>query len=420
MAPKNAVEAGKMMMKKILLEVRKEIIQKLKEGMQVIYIPREYGRNPSTIGTTLKNKDRITGQDVAEGVTRISKNQPLVLNKVEKLLLLWIHEKECDGDTVSEAMICTKAKALHADLITQQPGTSDKPEFKASRSCLDLPAAEDFAMEFLEVMNAEGLFWKRMLKRTIIMQGEISLPGHKPMKDCLNLLFCANTSGDLKIKPLLVYHSENPQAFKKHKVFGPSVKHYLVYKNLPIKALLMTDNAPAHPPGLEDDLLEEFTFIKLMDQQVISNFKKLYTRELFWCCFEMTDGSGISLQDCWRRHFDIVSCLQLIKIAWDGGELAEPEFWRNLWPDCVVAPASDASAPAGESAVLQEIVSLGRTMGLEVTVENISKLVEGQDIELTTEELVELQKETLVEQVSSEVEETKKETVSTCELKEVC
>ena len=42
------------------------------------------------------------------------------------------------------------------------------------------------------------------------------MPGHKPMKGRLTLY--GNLSGDFKLKPLLVYHSENPQAFKKKDV----------------------------------------------------------------------------------------------------------------------------------------------------------------------------------------------------------
>ena len=138
----------------------------------------------------------------------------------------------------------------------------------------DVTAAEEFATEFLEVVMTEGyrpeqvfncdetgLFWKRMPKGTFLTQEESKLPGHKPMKVRLTLLFCANASGDLKIKPLLVYHSENPRAFKKHKVdkarlrvmwrsnakacvtrilfvdwvnhaFGPAVKRYLLDNDL--------------------------------------------------------------------------------------------------------------------------------------------------------------------------------------------
>ena len=79
-----------------------------------------------------------------------------------------------------------------------------------------------------------------------------------------------------------------------HEVFGPQVKEYLTEKKLPIKCLLIMDNAPAHPPGLEDELTDEYSFIKVkflprnttpllqpLDQQVIFNFRKLYTKALF-------------------------------------------------------------------------------------------------------------------------------------------
>ena len=48
-----------------------------------------------------------------------------------------------------------------------------------------------------------------------------------------------------------------------NKVFSPAVKKYLLGKNLPLKALLVMDYAPAHPLGFEDDLLDEFKFIKV-------------------------------------------------------------------------------------------------------------------------------------------------------------
>lgn len=40
---------------------------------------------------------------------------------------------------------------------------------------------------------------------------------HRPMKAKLTLLLCANVNGDLKIKALLVYHSETPGEFRRHK-----------------------------------------------------------------------------------------------------------------------------------------------------------------------------------------------------------
>jgi hypothetical protein len=48
-----------------------------------------------------------------------------------------------------------------------------------------------------------------------ITEEEKSLLGHKPMKDRLTLSLCGNASGDFQIKPLLVYHAENPRVIKK-------------------------------------------------------------------------------------------------------------------------------------------------------------------------------------------------------------
>jgi hypothetical protein len=43
---------------------------------------------------------------------------------------------------------------------------------------------------------------------------EKATPGFKISKDCCTLLLGGNASGGDKIKPLMVYHSEKPQACK--------------------------------------------------------------------------------------------------------------------------------------------------------------------------------------------------------------
>lgn len=53
-----------------------------------------------------------------------------------------------------------------------------------------------------------------MPDRTIIPKEEISMPGFKAAKDHLILLFGGNFVRDYKLKPLLVYHSENLRALK--------------------------------------------------------------------------------------------------------------------------------------------------------------------------------------------------------------
>nr|XP_034958025.1 MAPK-interacting and spindle-stabilizing protein-like isoform X1 [Zootoca vivipara] len=216
MAPKKPAESGKRKRELILLEVKQGIIRKHEQGMRVVDLAREYRKSASTIATILKDKERIKGRETAKGVTILTKKRPAIMDEVEKLLLLWIREKERAGDTVTSTLVCAKARALHADLIAQQPGTSHE-EFKASRGWFekfkmrsgirsvvrhgeaassDLAAAEEFATEFLETVTAEGylpeqvsncdetgLFRKRMPRRTFITQEETKMPEeHTPEK----------------------------------------------------------------------------------------------------------------------------------------------------------------------------------------------------------------------------------------------
>nr|KAF6463386.1 tigger transposable element derived 1 [Molossus molossus] len=484
MGPKKVSDSSKVKRKVVrtTIELKKEIIAKYDRGVRVSDLAIEYGMAKSTISTILKHKEAIKSADVAKGVKVLTKQRSQTIEEVEKLLLIWINEKQLAGDSISEAMICEKAKMLHADLLKDTPGKSaESDSFKASRGWFhkfkkrsgihgvvrhgeaassNKVAADNFVTEFQEYVEAEGfvpqqvfscdetgLFWKKMPKRTYITQEEKSLPGHKPMKDRLTLLLCGNASGDFKLKPLLVYHSENPRVFKKnnvmknklnvmwranskawvtrqffiewiHEVFAPSVKKYLWEKQLPLRALLVMDKAPAHPPGWEAELAEEYSFITVrflppyttpvlqpMGQQVISNFKELYTKALFQRCFEVTSETNLTLREFWKEHFNILTCLRLIDKAW--GEVSSRTMqsaWKKLWPEC---PAERDSQDFEDEpmSVVEDIVTLGKAMGLEVDGEDVEDLVEDHSTELTTGELQDLQREQrqmAAEELSSE------------------
>ena len=64
---------------------------------------------------------------------------------------------------------------------------------------------------------------------------------------------------------------------------------------------------------------------------------------------------------------------------------------------------------------MQDIVDLGRNIGLNVNEEDIAELVEGHDQELTTQELVDLQAEAREE--PEEEEEAERAQLSTSDLK---
>ncbi|XP_068204588.1 tigger transposable element-derived protein 1-like [Palaemon carinicauda] len=255
-----------------------------------------------------------------------------------------------------------------------------------------------------------------MPSQTYITAKEKKLPGHKPMKDRLILALCGNASGDFKVKLLLVYHSENSRAFKAHnvdkdqlpvvwrsnskawvtrqffvqwvnQVFSPSVKKYLHEQKLPLKCLLCLDNAPSHPPGpgLKDHIFDEFKFIKpyhRRDGTTSANLGSRTITETIICDKAHAiftdlkeessggDAGGGVLNRTFLRRFQGISWL-IIDQAWGGlTRQTLNSAWKKLWPDAVFSlrfhrldPEPDPVVGAAEN--IQEIVSLGKSMGLE-------------------------------------------------------
>ena len=152
----------------------------------------------------------------------------------------------------------------------------------------------------------------------------------------------------------------------------------------------MQDNAPAHPPGLEEDLVKEFDFIQVkifppsmtltlqpMDQQVISNHRKLYTEGLFLKCFEITNDTELTLREFWKGHFHILNAINLIDSTWNQVSYRTiNSAWKKPWPECVSDRDLDGfEADSGsarhshkivdDSTIIYDIVTIGQSMGLK-------------------------------------------------------
>ncbi|KAM6152008.1 LOW QUALITY PROTEIN: neuronal acetylcholine receptor subunit alpha-2-like [Erethizon dorsatum] len=52
-----------------------------------------------------------------------------------------------------------------------------------------------------------------------------------------------------------------------------------------------------------------------MDQQVIHNFEKLYTKALFTRYFNVTEEASFSPKEFWKKHFSVLHCINLIDKA---------------------------------------------------------------------------------------------------------
>ena len=83
--------------------------------------------------------------------------------------------------------------------------------------------ADGYAPQQIFNVDKTGLFWKNMPKKTNISHKEKTMPGFKTGKDSLTLILGGNALGDFKLKPLIVYRAENPQALKNIRKISLSV-----------------------------------------------------------------------------------------------------------------------------------------------------------------------------------------------------
>jgi hypothetical protein len=148
---------------------------------------------------------------------------------------------------------------------------------------------------------------------------------------------CGNASGDLKLKPALVYYSETPRAKKgfsksnlpvkrkfNRKVwltmdlfndwffnnFCTVVHHYCQQKNSESKGILLLDHAPNNSnnlgalktciPGEVVFLPTSTSIIQPMDQGVIAAFKAYYIQCTFSQSIDSVDNQQVSIKEFWK------------------------------------------------------------------------------------------------------------------------
>ncbi|GCC30801.1 hypothetical protein chiPu_0009255 [Chiloscyllium punctatum] len=116
------------------IELKKELIAKHESSTRASDLAAMFEVPKSTVCTILKNKKVIKAADVAKGVTTLTSKRSKFIEEVEKLLLVWINEKQLVGVPILEGIICEQARLLYADLKKDVPGSSaDSDEFKARR-----------------------------------------------------------------------------------------------------------------------------------------------------------------------------------------------------------------------------------------------------------------------------------------------
>uniref|UniRef100_A0A8C4RA68 HTH CENPB-type domain-containing protein n=1 Tax=Eptatretus burgeri TaxID=7764 RepID=A0A8C4RA68_EPTBU len=455
----------------LTLEKKLDIIKRSDRGENLSQIGRSLDLNRSTVGTIIKDKTRILQHIKGSAPmksTIITKQRSGVIANMEKLLILWLEDQNQRHAPLSLVLIQEKAKGLYGDLKNKRGESStDVEPFMASRGWfnrfkiranlhnikvngeaarVDAKAASEFAQTLAAVIedggyNARcvfnvdetGLYWKKMPHRTYIAKEEKSRPGFKAAKDRLTLLLGGNAAGDFKLKPLLVYHSENPRAFKgilkaslpviwksnpkawvtlpvfedwfwHH--FVPEVKLYCAKNNLPFKILLVLDNAPGHPAFLDDfhpDIKVLYlppnttTLLQPMDQGVIASFKAYYLRRTFSQATKATEGENAqTLKEFWKGY-NIYNAVRNIGESWN--EVTQTNMngvWRKLCPDFV-----DDFQGFEETVdqVTENLVEMGRQLELEIVADDVNQLLSSHSEELSNEDLMQLEEQKVADEV---------------------
>nr|KAF6283556.1 tigger transposable element derived 1 [Pipistrellus kuhlii] len=446
----------------LTLNQKLEMIKLSEEGMSKAEIGRKLGLLRQTVSQVVNAKEKFLKemQSATPMNTRVIRKQNSLIADMEKVLVVWIRDQTSHNIPLSQSLIQAKALMLFNSMKAERGEGAAEEKFEASRGWFmrfkerchfckvrgeaagaDAEAATSYPDDLARIIHEGGytaqqifsvdetaLYWKKMPSRTFLAREEkASSPGFQPSKDRLTLLLGANAAGDLKLKPMLVYHSENPAALKNYakatlpvlyrwhararmtahlftswfsEYFKPAVETYCSEKKIPFKILLLVDNTPVHPGALKELYSEiDVVFIPAdtasalqpTGQGVTSTFKSYYLRNIFRKAVAAadsgsSDGSGQSQLKTFWKGFSILDAIKNIRDSWDEVRASTiTGVWKTLIP--TLADGFGGSRASSEE-VTAEAVELARELGLEVGPEDVTEWLQSHARSLTDEELL--------------------------------
>ena len=337
--------------KRTLLTIQKkcELLDKLDKGVPVVNIIREYGVAKQTISDIKKCKDKIRafGSAVKENP---KSNMRMTFKKgyfenLEKAIVKWYRQEESVGVAVRGYDIQAAAKRLAVQMNVPDFNASDGWLYRFRRrhgmfqkrkhgesGSANVDDVDPFRTELNRLIKDEGLiqsqvynfdetglFWRALPECTQVMSQAKQAKGRKLDKTRFSVLCGANADGSHRLTPIVVGKSARPRCLKdcfhslpchyysgskdwftsyifkdcffKH-IVPEIVKFQREVLNISedrIRALVLLDNAPAHPA--KEQLVAHngrirvmflppntTSVIQPMDQGVIHATKLIYRR----------------------------------------------------------------------------------------------------------------------------------------------
>lgn len=287
--------------KTLTLEQKAEILSRLSAGVSGKRLALDFEVTESTITYIKQHKDEILA--ALSGTLCEAKKKTLHMceyPEMEEVLYKWFLLQRDDNRPISANILRAKAKAIFKEKYPNRDPTKFQASdgwfqrFKKRRGLrilkisgeivsADIEAVDPFVKSFRakvseagllesQIYNADetGMFYKMLPTKTYVAAHEKSAPGRKIQRERITILFCSNSDGSHKIKPLAIGKAAKPRCFKDfenpldynfsksawmtaaifkqwfHHSFVKQVKQFSLQHSLPAKAMLIVDNCTAH------------------------------------------------------------------------------------------------------------------------------------------------------------------------------
>lgn len=453
------------------LDQKLEILEKLKKGCSQRAVAAEYNVGRATVYDIKMKENELRQFYTSQMASKVGKRR--VMRKGDNDLLdaaiyKWFLQQHSRGLPVSGPKIKAKAAVFNKELCGSFRFASSEGWLSNWKKRLGVrhltvtgesfSASEKYPEEFEKMVEEEELSPAAVynadetdLSFKMLPSKILDAHGCKQPKGRITLMACCNADGTHKLPLLLIGKSQRPPCFQHvqmrtlpvdyhaqknawmnseifsrwfHDTFVPSVKKQLTQMKLPLRAILLIDNAPGHHPSdkalVSGDIRAVFlppnvtASIQPMDQGILDTVKRNYRRSLLSCMLLECENQSIeALLRAWKA-INMRDVVFQTAESWDIVDRTTiVDSWRKVWPslytELVDSGATNIYEPESSIADDSALVDMLRGLpGGEVDEEEVAKWVTGENNEddqcLTDEEIIKSVQEEMDESDEEDVE----------------
>ena len=436
-------------LKTLTIPEKMKVLDAIDAGVGMRHVCERFDIKPSTFYDIKKAREKIRKRaselEDAGGSKHVPKRIKLAkYSDLDAAVFKWYKQQRSGGIKVRGVDLQDAALRLskHLGIANFQASAGWLFTFR-TRHCLtdrrsagealsaDESAVEPFRQKLVRIINESnllhsqiynadetGLYWKATPSNTQVNRSEKRVAGHKTAKERISVLACANADGSHRLVPMVVGKAKKPRALKNlslppchytgnktawftqeifikwfHEKFVPEVikfqREVLGISRENVKAILLLDNAPAHPAeralvGLDGRIKVIYlppnttSLIQPMDQGVIEACKRGYRRRFQRECNVVIETEEDRVEDTHAQRtlanykaYNIRKALENWKDAWlDVKVTTLNNAWNKLLKGTDVEVDFVGFDP---SDFMEELHRVGET---EVTEENVVEWLE--------------------------------------------